>query len=203
MAKYDVKDQYGGKIGEIRSTPDYEQQALDAVGVGLGWVLVLVFQAVFASKLTVGIALVVLGVAVGGGWGAIWMIVGVGLGGWWAYQRVSVEPTRIEESVARRPPTEPKLTLAPGEKELFRFWTKASNKGVVTNQRIVWLSNDGSLHNMPIAAIMSVVPEKRSRMDYVLHLHNRQNGDDTTAFLTEMEMQRMADAVKSAMLGTA
>jgi hypothetical protein len=153
--------------------------------------------------LTVGIVLAVMGVAVGGGLGGIRMLSGIGLGGRWAYQRLSGEPAGIEENLDRRPPTEPKLTLGPAEKVLLRFWTKASNKGVVSNQRIVWLLSDGSLQSMPISAVMSVVPEKWGRTEYVLHLHNRQTGDDTTTFLTEPEMRRMAEAVKSAMLGTA
>lgn len=62
MARYDIEDENGGKIGEVSSTPDYEQQAINAAGVGMGCVVGLIFQAIFASKLTVGITLFITGV---------------------------------------------------------------------------------------------------------------------------------------------
>lgn len=74
MAKYDVTDRYGRKIGEVRSTPDYEQQAINAVGnvagVGSAVILELLCKAVFARKLIARIVLFVITLGVGGGKGA-------------------------------------------------------------------------------------------------------------------------------------
>lgn len=72
MAKYDVKNEYGEKIGEIRSVPDYEQRAAEAAAGGI----------------LAGAGILALGVLLGGWFVVRWFIshttprglVGIGIG---------------------------------------------------------------------------------------------------------------------------
>lgn len=51
MAKWDIKDEYGGKIGEIRETTDWDRTTGNAVGGVLGCLLIVL------SSLTIGLVM--------------------------------------------------------------------------------------------------------------------------------------------------
>ncbi len=81
------------------------------------------------------------------------------------------------------------------------FISKKGNKCIVTNQRVVWFDQDGSITILPVHRISRATKDEKGtfRKEFNLYLWRPNGTTEWTAFDSEHQRDGMANAVQRAM----
>ncbi len=223
MVKYSQTTRNSDGGYETRVHTDYTQTAAEGIAGAAGTGIAIIFQLIFMSKITLGSTLIFISLFVFGasaGWGFILLLTGGGFIAWWFHQRsearaeeervLAAERSKVNEAnrKAQRlaqshavPPTAPVISLAAGEVELTRFWTKQSGKAVATSRRLVIDQSDGAVTMIRIPDITGVSLTYEDDYNAIVHIPTVANPKAQLEFSSRPEAQRILETMRSAILG--
>ncbi len=222
MAKYSQTTQNSDGSYETRVHTDYTQTAAEGIAGAAGTGIGIVLELIFMSKITLGSTLIIISLFVMGasaGWGFILLLTGGGFIAWWFRQRsqarweeellLAAERSRAYEAKRKAqrlaqshkvPPTAPVVSLAAGEVELTRFWTKQGGKAVATSRRLVIDQSDGAVTMIRIPDITGVSLTDEDDYNAIVHIPTVANPKAQLEFSSRSEAQHVLENLRSAIL---